>query len=100
MAIERETLRNCILEALRREPRTQYRSLRIATARVAAERGFAVQGGPHGQDRYLAQSELRRFRELVWSLITQGLLTVGMDDNNVNWPWLSRKPWVTLLASP
>jgi hypothetical protein len=93
MAIEREILRSCILEALRREPGTQYINLQSATARVLVERGLPVRPGQHPQDPHLAQEDLRRFRELVWSLITQGVVTPGKDDNNQNWPWLSLTEW-------
>jgi hypothetical protein len=89
MPLDSEVLRSCILEALRREPKTQFISLEIATARVAQERGLIGASPPDYRDPHLPAESSRRFRETAWALIIEGVLVVGMDDNNAAWPWLS-----------
>jgi hypothetical protein len=88
MAIERELMRSCLLEAMRRNPRTQFENLKYEVARVAAERGVGGQESAGGQP-YLRREDHRRLRETVWALIVEGVMTVGMDDANESWPFLS-----------
>lgn len=87
MPFEPEMMRACILDAFRRQPGTQYRNLQLAVAAVAHERGLPVayRGSPVLDDG----RDIRRFRETVWALIIEGVLTVGMDDYNPSWPFLS-----------
>jgi hypothetical protein len=86
MAIELEVLRSCVLEALRRRPGTQYRTLEIDTASVAGERGLPIRAGA---EPHLEEGDLRRYRELVWALVIEGIVAIGMNDANEAWPWLS-----------
>jgi hypothetical protein len=89
MSLTPELLRNCVLEALKRNPPEQYLNLQIATAGVVGERGYPVQQQPHGRPPMLLREDERRFREAVWSLIIEGVLVIGMDDSNNQWPFLS-----------
>jgi hypothetical protein len=84
--IDVEVMRSCILEGLRREPRTQYRMLERKTAEVARERGLAVRAN---HETHLDPQDLRRFREMVWTLVIEGVIAIGMNDANDEWPWLS-----------
>jgi hypothetical protein len=84
--IELEILRSCILEALRREPQTQYVQLDIQTASVARERGLPIRDG---HEPHLAPEVMRRFRETVWSLVIEGIVAIGKNEYNTEWPWLS-----------
>jgi hypothetical protein len=86
MAIEVEEMRSCVIEALRRTPRTQYVNLEIETAVVARERGLPMQ---QNHECHLQRQDLRRFREMVWALVIEGVMTIGMDDANPQWPFLS-----------
>lgn len=88
VAIDREILRNCLLESLRRKPQTQYENLKYEVAEVARERGLPVQNISRGQ-AYVEQSDHRRLRELIWALIVEGVVTVGMNDSDPAWPFLS-----------
>jgi len=88
MQIERELMRSCLLEALRRNPRTQYENLKYEVATVAAERGLAIQVAANRQPT-LPQADFRRLRETISSLITEGVMTAGMDDSNPAWPFVS-----------
>jgi hypothetical protein len=88
--IEREAVRDAMLESLRRWPPQQYQHLKINTARVLRERGLPTAGDPSfGQDVQLRRIDDRRFRELLWSLINSGVLVQGLDSGNEQWPFLS-----------
>jgi hypothetical protein len=70
----------------------QYNTLVENTARVLNERegsnadlgtGFAYQGAaaalyPRDRDTLL---------EIFWDLFRQGIITLGLNDNNPQWPW-------------
>jgi hypothetical protein len=86
MPIEIELLRSCILEALRRTPGTQYVNLDIETARVARERGLPIR---QGTEPHLELHDMRRFRETLWALVVEGVVVIGKDAYNDQWPWLS-----------
>jgi hypothetical protein len=92
-AIEREVLRSAILESLRREPPSQYVVFRNNVAKVLAERGLPVEAGAYGMEPTLRRLEDRRFREIMWQLINQGVLVQGIDASNDQWPWLSLSEW-------
>lgn len=88
--IEREAIRDAMLESLRRWPPQQYLHLKINTARVLRERGLPTAGEPSfGQDAQLRRIDERRFRELLWRLINSGVLVQGLDSSNEQWPFLS-----------
>jgi hypothetical protein len=87
MAIERELLRSCLLEALKRKPQTQYENLKYEVGAVAAVRGFPVQNW--GGQSMLDRADWRTLREMIWRLIAEGVLVVGMDDSNESWPFVS-----------
>lgn len=89
--IEREVLRGAMLESLRRQPPSQYVNFQHHVGAVLAERGLPVQGS-HGQS-VLRGIDERRFRELLWQLINQGVLVQGMNSGNAQWPWLSLTEW-------
>jgi hypothetical protein len=84
-----EEMRSCILEALRREPKTQEVNLMVRVARVASERGLLA-GDPYSSaDPQLPRRLWRRFRDVLWALIVEGIVAVGMDSANTAWPYLS-----------
>jgi hypothetical protein len=92
-AIEREVLRGAMLESLRREPPSQYVAFRNNVAKVLAERGLPVEGVAQGMEPTLRRLDDRRFREIMWQLINQGVLVQGIDASNDQWPFLSLSEW-------
>jgi hypothetical protein len=88
MSLSPEEMRSCVLEALKRPPE-QYLTLQIATAGVAGQRGHPVQQQPYGRPAMMLPEDQRRFREAVWALIIEGVLVIGQDDSNNQWPFLS-----------
>jgi hypothetical protein len=88
MPIEREVMRSCLLEAMRRTPRTQFENLKYKAAEVAVERGLEVDHAM-GNQVMLERADFRRLRETIWALISEGVMVVGADDSNESWPWVS-----------
>jgi hypothetical protein len=90
MALGRELMRTAMLESLRRQPPQQFVNFQHQVAAVLAERGFAVQGGLQPTIR---REDQRRFLEILFQFINQGILFQGLDANNAGWPWLSLTEW-------
>jgi len=87
--VTRLTMRNAMIESLRREPPDQFSSLKRSTVGILTERGFAVIHGGHFGDLDLGPSNERRFREVLWSLINSGVLVQGSSSADSGWPFLS-----------
>jgi hypothetical protein len=87
MPLEPELMRSCLLEAMRRDPQTQFENLKYATAEVANERGLYSDATPNAQPR-IDRSDFRRLREAIWALIAEGVIVVGSDSGE-SWPWVS-----------
>lgn len=85
-----EEIRSCVLDILiGRESGqygfSQYRSLHVTVAEVFLRRenpGRQPMGEPHlsGQDREI-------FLEVFWDLFRQGIITLGLNDSNPNFPF-------------
>jgi hypothetical protein len=89
-----EELRDVVVDVLhqRLSGNNQYNTLVENTARVLNERegsnanlgtGFAYQGSAaalHPRDR-------DTLLEIFWDLFRQGVITLGLNDNNPQWPW-------------
>ena len=89
--IEREIMRQAMLQAARNQPPYQYVAYQNATALVLQERGFPIKSNPGSPG--LRRQDQRRFRELLWSLIGQGILVQGYNEANDNWPFLGITEW-------
>ena len=90
--IDRELLRSAMLASLERQPPQQYINFQHQVARVLVERGLPVQES-YGHEPALRRVDDRRFREILWQLINQGLLVQGVDSSNPQWPFLSLTEW-------
>jgi hypothetical protein len=82
-----ESMRRCILEAMIPRLRSDYETLKTATAAVAQRQGFEVEERRHLEPTLL-HSDLRRYRETIWGLIIEGIIVQGFDDANATWPFL------------
>lgn len=87
-----DEIRNLILEYLKKNAETQYSSICNGVAQIAVNRGIApnpqpntaIQGATYSLDDH--DSEL--VREIIWDLIIERILTIGVDSTNPNWPFL------------
>ncbi len=82
-----------MLDSLRQQAPNQYTTFQHNVADVLTRRGLPVESGAHGGPSGLRRVDERRFRELTWQLINQGILVQGLDSNNAQWPWLSLTEW-------
>lgn len=64
MPIERELVRSCFLEAMRRQPQSQFENLKRDVGQIAQERGLSVQQWAGGYT--LQRGDWRALRELTW----------------------------------
>ncbi len=90
-----EEMRSCMLEAFRRGPNTQDVALRSTVSDVAKERGLIKVPQQSGNViHYSMQSDplprelWGRYRDVLWGLIIEGVVAIGLDDGNSTWPWL------------
>lgn len=72
--IEYSVLRQLVLDVLAKEPKTQVTSI---IRKVQAPR-----------KEMLSHKDKIHIRQIIWDLIVERILTVGMDELNDDWPWL------------
>jgi hypothetical protein len=80
-----------MLETLRRQSPDQFVNFQHYVARVLVERGLPADG--HANDPMLRRIDDRRFREILWQLLNQGILVQGSNSSNPQWPFLSLTEW-------
>ena len=92
--MQMEEARGFVFQALREGGWNQWGSLLSAVGLISARaRNVPIDqirqfhGG--GGSQYLNEQEKNLVREIVWSLIVQGILIPGLNDSNQGWPFLS-----------
>jgi hypothetical protein len=93
MPITREEARTLIFEALRTAGWNQFENLMIAVGDAKARRHGLAQNQGHyramdGRQFISEPGEKALISEVVWSLIIEGVLSPGLDDSNLNLPFL------------
>jgi hypothetical protein len=87
-----DEIRSIILETLKNESRTSYHSICANVAELAVKKGIVTdpRGGQivFGGKYDLSVSDREKVREIIWNLVIERILTIGMDDQNPSWPWL------------
>lgn len=95
--IDYQVLRKLVLEALKANPRTQFRRIMSDVSRLAAHYNvFPTQEEcqDHKIDyHYYREKRLNPIDELnvnqiIWDFIVDRILTIGMDASNQEWPFL------------
>ena len=103
-----EELRPLVLEALGRVAGSGSLQLVIIldeTDRVARSKGFyqnVIPWGfsPFNPDKYMPMEDREKVRQIVWEFILQGLVAIGLNESNPNFPFLSiTEHGKTVLAS-
>lgn len=86
-------LRPLVLEAFKRSPQTQYIGLCNEVATIAVEKGVVPnpRGNTivYGGSFCLSGGDENRVREIIWNLVVERVVTIGMNNSNPAWPWLS-----------
>jgi hypothetical protein len=78
--METSVLQTLIFEQLRQTPATTTNALRRTIPRLANGRGLIT------DEAHFTEDDHERVREIVWSLIIQGVLVPGSDSNNPSLP--------------
>ncbi len=88
VSIPDNALPGVLLAALRRDFGSQWPGLTQAVAWIATERGLY----PALNDTRIVQLDAADeplLRSLVWELIAEGVLSLGVPGGAQSWPWLS-----------
>jgi len=67
-------------------PPTQYENLKLDVGEVIARREGKTQPGQQGRSYHLESADAEIFLEVFWELFRQGVITLGLDDANRNFP--------------
>ncbi len=79
--LQDDTIRRLVLETFHDESNTQYISVLRNVGKLAHSRGLI--------DReHLPREDAVKANEIVWDLIVERIITLGIDSNNEEWPWL------------
>jgi len=64
-----------------------YENLSLGLGEIFARREGRIQPGHHGATYHLDREDKELFLELFWDLFRQGLITLGMNDSNREFPF-------------
>ena len=74
-------------QQLRHKP-TQFRSFMVGTAEVIQRRDPSSRPEPsYCGDPRLSNNDELLFQEMFWELFRQGIITLGLDTQNEEFPW-------------
>ena len=95
--IDYQVLRRLVLEAIKVDPRTQYGNITHSVKQLAVRydvfpteeecRERKINYGFYREKR-LNPIDLLNVNQIIWDLIVDRVLTVGMDSSNDKWPFL------------
>jgi hypothetical protein len=85
-----DELRTYVLKALKKSPKTQYLNLCNELAELLVREGIAPNPKPTASFGYhdLNSYDEDRVREILWDLVIERIVTIGMDSANAAWPFL------------
>ncbi|MGN7760472.1 hypothetical protein [Paenibacillus sp. 22594] len=87
-------LRSLVLEALKSVDSTNYLNVCNSVAGLLIQKGIVTDPNQNGRvfytnvDYALNPLDEDNVREIIWNLIVEGVLTIGINPSNANWPWL------------
>lgn len=67
-------------------PPEQYESLKLGVGEILARREGRIKPGHHGQQHQLEHGDAEVYLEVFWELFRQGVITLGLNDANRNFP--------------
>ena len=96
--MENSILRKLILEVLKEGKGSQYLVIVDEVEKLAAQRNLfptreecekgGVDYNRYYQSKRLSPNDKLKIQEIIWDLIVERILTVGVDDCNPDWPWV------------
>ena len=82
-----EEIRSAALDVIHAGAAEQYQGLVFAVGQVFAEREGRIQPGHFGATYDLDRHDRELFLEVFWDLFRQGIISLGKDDRNREFPW-------------
>lgn len=76
----------CGRESVQYEP-SQYEHLRLGIAEVFARREGRIQPGHYSDTCHFDRQDSEKFLEVFWDLFRQGIITLGLNDSNREFPF-------------
>jgi hypothetical protein len=98
MMIEKQILRNLLLEVLKRTPKTQATSITNEVEVLVRKYDLFPNledcqrlgvDYHYYEEKNLSPLDMSHILEVIWDLITERVLTPGIDQSNVNFPFVS-----------
>ena len=77
---------------------SQYEHLKMSVAAVLEKRGETARSS-YGNRVNLSPGDSELFREIFWDLFRQGIITLGCDDSNRQFPWFCVSSFGTRLLA-
>jgi hypothetical protein len=82
-----EEIRSAALDVIRAGTAEQYQDLIFAIGQLFAEREGRIQPGHFGATYDLDRDDRELLLEVFWDLFRQGIITLGKNDGNRDFPW-------------
>lgn len=97
-------LRSLVLEAMKKEPETQYENVCSNIAEIAVNKKIVSNPRPQNTTVYggyfvLQKNDKELVREVIWNLIIERVITLGMNSDNPTWPWLKLTAYGKTIVS-
>ncbi|WP_299739139.1 hypothetical protein [uncultured Rossellomorea sp.] len=87
-----DEMRLLVLEAFKTENQTQYLSVCRLVANIAVNKGFITNLSKgsynYGGSFQLSSVDQDKVREIIWYLVFERVITIGINADNASWPWL------------
>lgn len=87
--IPQHAFRGVVFETLRSDFGNQWLSLVDAVAAVAANQGVVAKPAESSRRPRLEPADQELLRSVVWQLVSAGIITIGANNSNPDWPFLS-----------
>ncbi|MGN7354424.1 hypothetical protein ACTHPJ_24075 [Paenibacillus amylolyticus] len=93
MDVPLDQIRGLVLEVFKNESQSQYVRVCNDVAQLAVSKEIVLDretsnGGYFGREYVLDGDDQDRVREIIWNLIVEGILMIGINANNSEWPFL------------
>jgi hypothetical protein len=87
-------VRSLVLEVFKNSPSTQYINVLNAVAELAVSKGvyqedqIQIRSYGYSGNHSLQSRDQDKVREIIWNLIVENVVTIGINASNTDWPWL------------
>lgn len=89
--LDYETIRKLVFEVIKDNNFNQYGGIKNGVANLLVKYGYSSEANSFSSFTYtkeLDRNDSNKISEIVWDLIIERVLTIGLDENNDEWPFL------------